>query len=253
MILADPPVTPGPCKSDAIFDLSGLWSAANSSPHSHSPIRGVERLARQGVIDIYGAAAVSFLPVFEQRNLIALFNRASCSLSSSSNALLSSSTSWSHTPQASLDVQFPFSRPPIMACVTPSPDVSPVSAATTNGHFPRDSFCLNISTLPDAGNFMLKSALKSPHLLESPNGFSPTSGFMTGSFKKRPRNMSQSSGTDREMSSDPTHPQNGAPPTSNGSEPRSSNKKRPSTDTIDYPRRRATIAVRHIPPVVIAL
>ncbi|KAF2687853.1 hypothetical protein K458DRAFT_294921 [Lentithecium fluviatile CBS 122367] len=130
-----------------------------------------------------------------------------------------------------------------MACVTPSPDVSPVSAATTNGQFPRDSFCLNISTLPDAGNFVLKSALKSPHLLESPNGFSPTSGFLTGTFKKRPRNMSQSSGTDREMSSDPTHPQsNGAPPTSNGSEPRATTKKRPSTDTIDYPRRRATIA-----------
>ncbi|KAF2656022.1 C6 zinc finger domain-containing protein [Lophiostoma macrostomum CBS 122681] len=123
-----------------------------------------------------------------------------------------------------------------MAGMTPSPDVSPVSAATTNGHFPRDSFCLNLSTLPDASNFVLKSTLKSPHLLESPNG------FYTGSFKKRPRNMSQSSGTDREMSNDTTHaPSNGTAPTSNG-EHRASTKKRPSTDTIDYPRRRATIA-----------
>ncbi|KAF2005887.1 hypothetical protein P154DRAFT_542405 [Amniculicola lignicola CBS 123094] len=129
-----------------------------------------------------------------------------------------------------------------MAGVTPSPDVSPVSAATTNGHFPRDSFCLNLSTLPDASNFALKSTLKSPHLLESPTGFYSGSPFLNGAFKKRPRNMSQSSGTDREMSHDTTQPpSNSTAPTSNG-EPRSSNKKRPSTDTIDYPRRRATIA-----------
>jgi hypothetical protein len=142
------------------------------------------------------------------------------------------------------------SRPPIMAGITPSPEVSPVSAATTNGQFPRDSFCLNLSTLPDAGNFVLKSALRSPHLLESPNGvFSGNSG-LNNPFKKRPRNMSQSSGTDREMSSDLTPPaqSNGTAPTSNGTngnhtEPRPVTKKRPSTDTIDYPRRRATIAV----------
>jgi hypothetical protein len=139
-------------------------------------------------------------------------------------------------------------RPPIMAGVTPSPDVSPVSAATTNGHFPRDSFCLNLSTLPDASNFVLKTSLKSPHLLDSPNGFYSGTGILNGSYKKRPRNMSQSSGTDREMSNDTTQTQpNGSAPTSNG-EPRSSTKKRPSTDTIDYPRRRATIAVRHSSP-----
>ncbi|KAF2012331.1 hypothetical protein BU24DRAFT_465880 [Aaosphaeria arxii CBS 175.79] len=130
-----------------------------------------------------------------------------------------------------------------MAGVTPSPDVSPVSAATSTGQFPRDSFCLNLSTLPDASNFLLKSTLKSPHLLDSPNGFY-TGG---GPFKKRPRNMSQSSGTDREMSSEATQvaAPNGTAPTSNGNtttEPRPTTKKRPSTDTIDYPRRRATIA-----------
>lgn len=141
--------------------------------------------------------------------------------------------------------------PPIMAGLTPSPDISPVSAATTNGLFPRDSFCLNLSTLPDTSSFMLKSALRSPHLLESPNGLFFGGGGLN-SYRKRPRNMSQSSGTDREMST------NGTPPAmsqagstaltttnSNGtsSEPRPPNKKRPSTDTIDYPRRRATIAV----------
>lgn len=123
-----------------------------------------------------------------------------------------------------------------MAGVTPSPDVSPVSAAT------RDSLCLNLSTLPDVSNFVLKSTLKSPHLLESPTGFHFGNG-LNGTFKKRPRNMSQSSGTDREMSHETTQPpSNGTAPTSNG-EPRPSAKKRPSTDTIDYPRRRATIAV----------
>jgi hypothetical protein len=127
-----------------------------------------------------------------------------------------------------------------MNTLTPSPDVSPaVSAVTSNGHFPRDSFCLNLSTITDANNYMLKSALTSPHLLKSPNSFS-----LNGTFKKRPRNMSQSSGTDREMSSEATpNGSNGAPPTSNGIESRSATKKRPSTDTIDYPRRRATIAV----------
>jgi hypothetical protein len=135
-----------------------------------------------------------------------------------------------------------------MAGITPSPDVSPVSAATTNGQFPRDSFCLNLSTLPDANNFILKSALRSPHLLESPNGLFSGSSGLNNPFKKRPRNMSQSSGTDREMSNDtPPAQLNGMPPTSNGingsAEPRPTTKKRPSTDTIDYPRRRATIAV----------
>ncbi|OAG03597.1 uncharacterized protein CC84DRAFT_860350 [Paraphaeosphaeria sporulosa] len=130
-----------------------------------------------------------------------------------------------------------------MSLHTPSPEGSPVSAVTTNGAFPRDSFCLNLSTLPDSSNFLLKSALKSPHLLDSPTAFSPASSVLGGPFKSRPRNMSQSSGTDREMSTEATpNPANGAPPTSNGIEPRSTTKKRPSTDTIDYPRRRATIA-----------
>ena len=144
-----------------------------------------------------------------------------------------------------------------MAGITPSPDVSPVSSATTNGRFPRDAFCLNLSTLPDANSFVLKSALTSPHLLDSPNGLFSGAGRLSNPFKKRPRNMSQSSGTDREMSNENTPPaSNAIAPTSNGSngsnaEPRPASKKRPSTDTIDYPRRRATIAVQlpsvHVP------
>jgi hypothetical protein len=124
--------------------------------------------------------------------------------------------------------------------MTPSPDVSPVSAATTNGRFPPD-FCLNLSTVPDASNFVLKTALKSPHLLDSPNSFYAPTNALGGSYKKRPRNMSQSSGTDREMSNDAAPPQQNGPTSNN--EQRPNPKKRPSTDTIDYPRRRATIAV----------
>ena len=138
-----------------------------------------------------------------------------------------------------------------MAGLTPSPDISPVSAATTNGLFPQDSFCLNLSALPDSSNFMLKSALRSPHLIGSPNGLF-FGGTGLNSYRKRPRNMSQSSGTDREMSTNSTPPAThhtgsitAVSTISNGthSEQRPPNKKRPSTDTIDYPRRRATIAV----------
>jgi hypothetical protein len=60
--------------------------------------------------------------------------------------------------------------------------------------------------------------------------------------------MSQSSGTDHD---DNTPPAQTAPTSNgtngNGSEPRHNGKKRPSTDTIDYPRRRATIAVLQPP------
>jgi hypothetical protein len=162
------------------------------------------------------------------------------------------SISWLHTctPAHELPQPSPVA-PPIMALSPDLDNVSPGSAATSNAPFQRDSFCLNLSALPDSSGFMLKSSLRSPHLLDSPNGlFSPSSG-MTGSatYRKRPRNMSQSSGTDREMSINGTPPaqsQAGSTaPTSHSSvgEPRPSNKKRPSTDTIDYPRRRATIAV----------
>lgn len=162
--------------------------------------------------------------------------------------------SWLHAAEVECSVPWPPSiRPPIMAGITPSPDVSPVSAATTNGQFPRDSFCLNLSTLPDPTSFVLKSTLRSPHLLDSPNGLFSASGALSNPFRKRPRNMSQSSGTDREMSNDtpPAHA-NGMAPTSNGTgaDSRPTTKKRPSTDTIDYPRRRATIAVQQHPPAM---
>ncbi|EOD45977.1 C6 finger domain-containing protein [Neofusicoccum parvum] len=149
-----------------------------------------------------------------------------------------------------------------MTPVTPSSDISPLSAepttsaALSQSHYSRagDAFTLNLGTLPDASNFLLKTALKSPHLYPDSPGcfsFSPTSSTFlngSGSYKKRSRNMSTTSSTERDMQagSDQHTPQqhsslmNG---TVNGVDLQSSTaKKRPSDGTIDYPRRRATIA-----------
>lgn len=155
--------------------------------------------------------------------------------------------------------------PPIMTPVTPSPDVSPLSAeptttaALSHAHYSRagDAFALNLGTLPDASNFLLKTSLKSPHLpLDSPAcfPFSPMSNtFLNGSgnYKKRSRNMSTTSSAERDvqsnMDSQATPHQHSvfSNGTTNGTaDVQSSNaKKRPSDGTIDYPRRRATIAV----------
>lgn len=137
--------------------------------------------------------------------------------------------------------------PPIMTPVTPSSDVSPLSAEPTTSSaahhslYPRagDAFALNLGTLPDASNFLLKTTLRSPHLpLDSPGcfSFSPsTNTFLNGSgnYKKRSRNMSASSVERDLQSNSDAHQQ------STGENA----KKRPSDGTIDYPRRRATIAV----------
>ncbi|KAK7727431.1 hypothetical protein SLS57_002903 [Botryosphaeria dothidea] len=146
--------------------------------------------------------------------------------------------------------------------VTP-PEVSPLSAEpTTSAAFSQaqysraGDFALTLGTLPDASNFLLKTALKSPHLsLDSPScfSFSPTSStFLNGSgnYKKRSRNMSTTSSSERDLQSS-VDAQQATPQQSsylNGSangasDLQSSNaKKRPSDGTIDYPRRRATIA-----------
>ncbi|KAF2759975.1 hypothetical protein EJ05DRAFT_317638 [Pseudovirgaria hyperparasitica] len=132
-----------------------------------------------------------------------------------------------------------------MPTLSPSPDVSPVSAAAAaNSHYLRDSFCLNLSTLPDANNYSIKSSLASSHLLDSPTDglYSPISNLSVSGapFRNRPRNMSQSS-TDRETPYDTSLLSNGQAPTSHG-DACTNPKKRPNTDAIDYPRRRATIA-----------
>ncbi|KAB2574113.1 hypothetical protein BFW01_g1427 [Lasiodiplodia theobromae] len=151
-----------------------------------------------------------------------------------------------------------------MTPVTPSPDVSPLSAeptttaALSHAQYSRsgDAFALNLGSLPDASNFLLKTSLKSPHLpLDSPAcfPFSPMSNtFLNGSgnYKKRSRNMSTTSSAERDvqsnMDSQATPHQHSAfsNGTTNGTaDIQSSNaKKRPSDGTIDYPRRRATIA-----------
>lgn len=154
--------------------------------------------------------------------------------------------------------------PPIMQTPVTPPEVSPLSAEpTTSAAFSQaqysraGDFALTLGTLPDASNFLLKTALKSPHLsLDSPScfSFSPTSStFLNGSgnYKKRSRNMSTTSSSERDLQSS-VDAQQATPQQSsylNGSangasDLQSSNaKKRPSDGTIDYPRRRATIAV----------
>ncbi|KAK8205925.1 hypothetical protein IWZ01DRAFT_59852 [Phyllosticta capitalensis] len=139
--------------------------------------------------------------------------------------------------------------PPIMTPITPSPDFSPVSAptSTANGHYLADNFCLTLGTLPEVDSHLLKSSLKSsfkPH--DSSNAFEPAfapTGPAGRTFvKKRPRNMSQSS-ADKDSRGDGRQSiANGATACNTLDGSGSNAKKRPSTDTIDYPRRRAIIA-----------
>lgn len=138
-----------------------------------------------------------------------------------------------------------------MTPITPSPDFSPVSAptSTANGHYLADNFCLTLGTLPEVDSHLLKSSLKSsfkPH--DSSNAFEPAfapTGPAGRTFvKKRPRNMSQSS-ADKDSRGDGRQSiANGATACNTLDGSGSNAKKRPSTDTIDYPRRRAIIAVR---------
>ncbi|MBE7179638.1 MAG: hypothetical protein INR71_00225 [Terriglobus roseus] len=62
-----------------------------------------------------------------------------------------------------------------------------------------------------------------------------------GSTPKRPRAMSQTS-TDREASNGLSPPQHD----SSAGDSSLGSRKRQATDSLDYPRRRATIAVSHI-------
>ncbi|KAK7512939.1 hypothetical protein IWZ03DRAFT_42615 [Phyllosticta citriasiana] len=149
--------------------------------------------------------------------------------------------------------------PPI---ITPSPDFSPVSAptSTTNGHYLADNFCLTLGTLPEIDSHLLKSSLKSSldpldptnannlaqGSLNAPCGpaFAPTGPAGRSFVKKRPRNMSQSSADKDSHIGGDGHQSiaHGAAACNNRDGPISNAKKRPSTDTIDYPRRRAIIA-----------
>jgi len=120
--------------------------------------------------------------------------------------------------------------------LTPPPDVSPVSL--TNGYFAGDVSQPKASISPNVRH-ALPNAKRAVKLAPA----SPPEGSVVmgpGNVNGRGRTMSQSSSTDREMSTEVM----GQPLNGNNDETRSTSRKRPSSDTLDYPRRRATIAVR---------
>jgi hypothetical protein len=135
------------------------------------------------------------------------------------------------------------------AVPTMSPALSPHSlAATTSSSgpfFAPESYSLSFPPY-DINEFPFHTPLKAaPHSFSHSLGFAPlvqNGGLMSSEdVKTRPRNMSSSS-TDRELSSD-VKPRRKDSDTLDG-DSRSNPRKRASTDTVDYPRRRATIAVR---------
>jgi len=127
-----------------------------------------------------------------------------------------------------------------------SPEASPTSASGRGGLFPisRDNFSIDVPaphlTLVTNGNINGSGNLHSPNPLKSPTArrlanFS-REGIL-GSAQKA-RNLSQSSGDRESMTNGLQNRQNGT--SDDGINPL----KRRSTDAgIDYPRRRATIAV----------
>lgn len=133
-----------------------------------------------------------------------------------------------------------------------SPEASPSSAVSKGRTFSmsRDKFQVDVPsphlTLVTNGNSNLNGSLKSPRNLNSPNPLkSPTARRLAnfsregilGSAQKA-RNLSQSS-ADRESFSNGLHNKQNT-----GSDDGINPLKRRSTDAgIDYPRRRATIAV----------
>lgn len=132
-----------------------------------------------------------------------------------------------------------------MAPDTPSPDLGPIGTSSSGDVLLKDHFRAKIPTLPTAAMFLGSQPLKSPHFgLESPvslNGFFGEHDPFQG-LRVRPRNTSECS-TDIEPLSDGQLQSDAQ--TNNSLRP--TMKKRPSADGVDYPRRRATIAVSICP------
>lgn len=126
-----------------------------------------------------------------------------------------------------------------------SPALSP-SPATSSIFFPQDPFSLDLSSPFNANDpFTVRASPKTqPFVTTAPSvGFAVgPDGPMTGDADLRERTMSQSS-AEREIPGD-VKPERKGSTVSLTDEARPNPKKRPSTssDTVDYPRRRATIA-----------
>jgi hypothetical protein len=131
-----------------------------------------------------------------------------------------------------------------------SPALSPHSFPTTSQSgpfsFTPESYSLSFSPFVESHDFAFNQTLKAHSIAQQHHGsFAPqhNGGLMIEDVKARPRNMSMSSGTDREQSVEAKPRRKGS--SADGENNRSSNPRKRSlpADTIDYPRRRATIAV----------
>lgn len=143
-----------------------------------------------------------------------------------------------------------------MASTVPlqSPALSPLSLPTTNNCFlSPEHYHLSLSSSPYgssaihtdyAPSFDFQTSLKASRFQNINTGSARLhyGGFMTEEVKSRPRNMSLSP-TDRELSSDVKPPRRGSIVDLDPDDRGNPLKRKFSTDTIDYPRRRATIAV----------
>lgn len=126
-----------------------------------------------------------------------------------------------------------------------SPALSPHSLTPNNRYFSPDSYSLQFSSYTDPNPFNFTSAFKANNFQTAAQGVSfapPQYGGLVAieDVKSRFRNMSQSS-TDGEDLNDVKPLRKGS--VAVGDDMESNRLKRKSSDALDYPRRRATIAV----------
>jgi hypothetical protein len=127
-----------------------------------------------------------------------------------------------------------------------SPRSFPPPATSGSFGFAPESYSLSFSPFVDSNDFAFNQALKTHSYSHQHNGsFAPqqNGGLMIEDVKVRPRNMSLSSGTDREQSIEAKPRRKGSFAEGENNRPSNPRKRSLPADTIDYPRRRATIAV----------
>lgn len=129
-----------------------------------------------------------------------------------------------------------------------SPALSPQSLASNNHYFSPDSYSLQFSSYTDPNPFDFPSAFKTQNFQPVAQGvtFAPPQygGLVAiGDVKPRSRNMSQSSTDGEDVHDVKPLPGRKSSVAVDDVEPGRQNLKRKGSDALDYPRRRATIAV----------
>lgn len=127
-----------------------------------------------------------------------------------------------------------------------SPALSPHSLAPNNRYFSPDSYSLQFSNYADPSPYNFTSTFKAHNFQTAAQGgtfaLPQYGGLMIEDVKSRSRNMSQSS-TDGEELNDVKSLRKNSVAVGDDVELNRQNLKRKSSDALDYPRRRATIAV----------